>query len=67
MNARLPKGPAATITRYASGNRDHLTRMRDAWPPWPQSALTQSFACGSSQSRRQFVDSINLLAVTAGH
>jgi len=33
MNARLPKGPVATVTRYASGNRDHLARMRDALAP----------------------------------
>lgn len=33
MNARLPKGPVVTATRYASGNRDHLTRMRDALAP----------------------------------
>jgi hypothetical protein len=33
MKARLPMGPVVTATRYASGNLEHLTRMRDALAP----------------------------------
>ena len=34
MNPIFSAGPVATVTRYASGNRDHLTRMRDALAPF---------------------------------